>query len=79
MHVPFKASAKKHKNMLISVRYNTRELNKICSGNLYPFSPESIKEHILAPTNEADWVIRFQLSPGIFKIVYTDHLKAHSS
>ena len=38
----------------LSVRYNTRELNKICSGNLYPFSPESIMEHILAPTNEAD-------------------------
>ena len=38
---------------LSSVRYNTRELNKICSGSLYPFSPESIMEHILVPTNES--------------------------
>ena len=45
---------KNEKNCHHSVRYNTRELNKICSGNLYPFSPESIMEHILAPTNEAD-------------------------
>ena len=37
-----------------SIGYNTRDLNKICSGNFYPFSPESIMEHILAPTNEAD-------------------------
>ena len=36
-----------------SVRDNTRELNKICSGNLYPFSRGSIMEHILAPTNES--------------------------
>ena len=36
-------------------------------------------EHILAPTNEADLVIRFQLSPSIFKIVYTGQLKAHLS
>ena len=32
-------------------------------------------EHILATTNER----RFQFSPSIFKIVYTDHLKAHLS
>ena len=39
---------------VFSVGNNTRELNKICSGNFYPFSPDSIMEHILAPTNEAD-------------------------
>ena len=37
----------------ISVGNNTRKLNKICSSNLYPFSPESIVEHILATTNES--------------------------
>ena len=36
-----------------SVENNTRKLNKICSGNLYPFSLESIVEHILATTNES--------------------------
>ena len=59
-----------HYQRLVSVGNKARELNKICSGNLYPFFPESIREHILAPTNEADWVIRLQLTPSIFKIVY---------
>ena len=31
----------------VSVCYKARELNKICSGNLYPLFPESIMEHIL--------------------------------
>ena len=39
--------------LLYSVENNTRKLNKICSSNLYPFSPESIVEHILATTNES--------------------------
>ena len=39
--------------LLFSVANNTRKLNKICSDNLYPFSPESIVEHILASTNES--------------------------
>ena len=59
----------------ISVGYKARKLNKICSGNLYPFSLESI----VLLQMKADKVIRFQFSPSIFKIVrvYTDHLKAH--
>ena len=39
--------------LLLSVGNNTRKLNKICSGNLYPLSLESIMEHILATTNES--------------------------
>ena len=35
-----------------SVGNKARKLNKICSGNLYPFFLESIVEHILATTNE---------------------------
>ena len=36
-----------------SVENNTRKLNRICSGRLYPFSPDSMMEHILATTNES--------------------------
>ena len=62
-----------------SVGNNTRKLNKICSGNLCPFSPDLIMEHILATTNESRLGDKVQFSLSIFKIVYTDHLKPHLS
>ena len=38
---------------LFSIGNKARKLNKICSSNLYPFSPKSIMEHILATANES--------------------------
>ena len=63
----------------LSVGNNTRKLNKICSGNVYPFSPDSIMEHILATTNESRLGDKVKFSPSIFKIVYTDDLKPNLS
>ena len=64
-----------NQGLVYSVGNNARKLNKICSGNFYPFSwSQSWNTFLLA-----DEVIRFQFSPNIFKIVYTDHLKAHFS
>ena len=36
-------------------------------------------EHIITTTNESRLGDNVQFSPSIFKIVYTDHLKAHLS
>ena len=38
---------------LMCDRYKARKLNKICSGNLFPFYLESIVERILATTNNS--------------------------
>ena len=70
------ASARYSANMDVCGEFKYRKLNKMCSGNLYPFSPESIVEQIHALAMEADLVIRYKLSPSFFKIVNTDHLEA---
>ena len=62
-----------------SVRNNAGKLNTICSGSLYPFSPDSIMEHIHATTNESRLGDKVQFSPSIFKILYTDQLKPYLS
>ena len=61
---------------MYSLVYKARKL-KICSVNLYYFSPASFMEKKSCFFNKyiniADEVIRFQLSPSIFKAVYMDH------
>ena len=64
---------------LYSVGNKARKLNKICSGNLHSFSQESIKEYILATTNVSRLGEKVSIFSQHFKIVYTDHLKAHLS
>ena len=65
-------------SFFFSGEHKARKLTKICSLNLYPFSPGSFMVKISASSikciNTADEVLRFHFSPSIFKVVYTDHL-----